>query len=106
MVITNLSDKPLQSDWVYDDDGLDTSFIYDIRSGDGKSVAKLPAKLVSGNAHFGDLAPHKAENRAAGNIERYFDISKPGVYTIVVSQFGVKSNAITVAVKPKSDQVK
>src|SRR5579863_5475449 len=47
MAIENLSENAVTLNWVYDDNGLDMSFIYDVRSADGRPVPPLPVKFGS-----------------------------------------------------------
>lgn len=103
MYTTNLTSHELAFDCAkYDEQAYDAG---------GKPLpwiggAGLRSVIETGNGHTCGVEPHGTEERLAAHIDKLYDLSKPGTYTIQASRVDeeskavVKSNIITVTVVP------
>jgi len=104
VTITNTSNHDVSAGSFYVD-GVDTGYTYDVRDSAGNPAQKKSI-VMSGSIKFGRLKP--GESAEEGTlVNRVFNMTRPGRYTIQVSrQVGdskgtvVKSNTITVTVTP------
>ena len=109
--LENHSSLPLDASACYcGPSGLDSAFTWEVRD-NGRLTAKKTyphAKLATGSAILGRIVEPKTSMSTDQEVNREYDMAKPGEYTIQASreipkEMGggvVKSNVITVSVIP------
>lgn len=107
--LKNVSSQQIDCSSMLEDTGLDTSFRYEVRDPDGKTMNIRPeehADHVTGNVVFCTLQPGQTMVRNVDSIARVFDIRTPGTYGIKVSRpvqgnpkSLITSNQVTVQVR-------
>jgi hypothetical protein len=110
--LTNNSDKDIDASAnISDSTGIDPNFLFDVRDAAGNLVAKRVYKnpeLSTGHAMLGRLIKPGRTFEENADLNRLYDMSRPGEYDIQASRRAsenendgvVKSNGIRIAVTP------
>jgi hypothetical protein len=109
VVMKNLSGHDLNYSLCYSN-GLDRAYTYEVRDSSGKELEILTKKHPEIGQTFNSYPPHVVKpgetDSSGGVISTFYDMTRPGMYTIQVSRAisenpkdgVVKSNKITITV--------